>query len=238
MVMKIRSYAYPAIGLLTGPIFLIITIALDQAGLGFEWISILVSPAVTFAIFLHLQRRKISAINTGFFVLLSVYSLCFVYNSISIAPGPEQLAYMHLLAEIGENGKEATWVTSDWNFPSPKCYSHFAAKRYDNTSLEVAVFCYRYSKTIWDPNLIVRLLYSKLLCGYSDSEMAYEDYKRNLEKRGYDVFEQDHSFTAVNDTVRILCRLNNDHITVIKVYRDEEHLVDLIGRATSSNSSG
>jgi len=145
---------------------------MDQARIEFDiWLPTVISLIMTFVIFFFIikkRNKKTFIIAIAFLVLSSTYSLCFTYNVLLLGPGPEQLTYVHLLAKIrDEKGRiDPNWTKSEWNFYKPRCYTTFCAEKYGNTSLEVAVFYYgHYGKSIYDPNSILKYLFTKLFCG-------------------------------------------------------------------------
>ncbi len=225
------------LGLLAGPLFVFIAILLDMSLEKFLpattfpaelpiGISFIVMAFISF--FIIRKAEKKTAITAMILLILSsIYSICVVGDLILIGPGPEQLTYMHLLAKIrDEKGKiDPNWVGSKWKFPSPKCYSVLEAMKYDNTSLEIAVFSYKYSRTPYDPNALIEKFFIKLLCGCTDSMTAYKDYKRFLSKSGFLIKNGTNNFVAENKSVIVYCQLSNDFITIVKVNKNEEHLL-------------
>lgn len=215
------------LGILSGPLFILTAIALDVASLKFDvWLPVVLSLAIASALLIYALRdagKKKLGVAVALFVISSTYSMSFIYDFTSIGPTPEQQAYIHLLSKIrDENGKiDPNWKKSSWEFLSPKCYSASVARKYDNTSLEIAVFSYRYSKTHYDPNRLVKILFTKLLCGYADSETAYEEYRRTLSNAGFELKENDSSFLAENESLVVFCSRENEVITGVEVEKGE-----------------
>ena len=215
------------LGIVTGPLFVLTAIALDVVGLKFDvWHPIVLSLAVVSAALIYVLKdagKKKFVLAVILFAVLSAYSASSFYDLLLIGPTPEQQAYMHLLSKIrDENGKiDPNWKDSDWNFLNPKCYSVSVARKYDNTSLEVAVFSYRYSKTQYDPNRFIKILFKKFFCGYTDSETAYSEYKRALLDTGFELKEDDSNFLAENESLIVFCSRESALITVVKLKKKE-----------------
>ncbi len=222
------------LGVFSGFFFVLTATALDVVGVKFDaWLPAVSSLAIFFAVIIYLLRdadRKRFGVAIVVFAILSAYSVSSSYDFSSIGPNPEQLAYFHLLSKIREgDGKiDSNWEDSSWNFLSPKCYSVSVARKYDNTSLEVAVFSYRYSKTQYDPNRFIKVLFTKLFCGCADSETAYGEYKRTLSNAGFELKEYDSSFLAENMSLIVLCSRESELITVVRVEKDELNTLEAL----------
>ena len=210
-------------GIVTGPLFLLTAIALDVLGLRFDvWLPIVISLTIASTALIYALRnanRKMLGVAVALFIISSTYSVSFFYDFSLIGPTPEQQAYMHLLSKIrDESGKvDSNWRDSSWDFLSPRCYSALVVRKYDDSSLEIAVFSYRYSKTQYDPNRFIRILFTKLSCGYADSEAAYEEYKRTLSNAGFELKENNSSFLAENESLVVFCNREGELITVALV---------------------
>ncbi|ADC65370.1 hypothetical protein Ferp_1212 [Ferroglobus placidus DSM 10642] len=219
------------LGFFTGSLFILTAIALDVAGLKFDvWLPVVLSLAIASALLIYALRdagKKKLGVAVALFIISSTYSVSFFYDFTSIGPTPEQQAYMHLLSKIRDvNGKiDPNWRDSSWNFLSPKCYSASVARKYGNTSLEMAVFSYRYSKTQYDPNRPIKILFTKLFCGYADSKTAYEKYKRALLNNGFKLEENNGSFLAENESLVVFCSRERELIAVVKVDKTELELL-------------
>lgn len=237
--MKSRKYIIISIflGLLSGPSFLFIAMLLSILFEKFlpattfpAELPIGISLTVIISVFFLIIRKaekKLATIAMVLLLLSSTHSVCFVYDLILIGPGPEQLTYMHLLAKLrDEKGRiDPNWVGSEWNFYKPKCYSEFCAERYENTSLEVAVFYY--GKTSYSPiHSGLKYLYTRLFCGYTDSKTAYENYKNLFSNSGFLIEDGLYNFTAKNESTIVYCQLDDKFIMVVKVDRDEEYLLN------------
>ena len=215
------------LGISSGLLFILTAIVLDMLRMRFDvWFPIVLSLATTFAFLIYALRntgKKKFVVALTLFVISSTYSISFIYDFSLIGPTPEQHAYIHLLSKIrDESGKiDPSWKKSSWRFLSPKCYSASVTRKYDNTSLEIAIFSYRYSKTHYDPNRLVKILFTKLLCGYTDSETAYEEYRRALSNAGFELKESDSSFLAENGSLVVFCSREGELIIVVKVEKRE-----------------
>jgi len=227
------------LGLLAGPLFVLIAILLDISlekflpattfpvvlPIGMSFIII----ASIFFFIIRKAEKKIAITAMILLILSFIYSVCVVGDLILIGPGPEQITYMHLLAKLrDEKGRiDPNWTKSEWNFYKPRCYVTFCAKRYGNTSLEVAVFYYgHYGKSAYNPHSVLKCLFTKLFCGITDSKTAYENYKRFLSKSGFLIKNETNNFVAENETVTVYCQLDGDFITVVKVNKNEEYLLN------------
>jgi len=227
------------LGLLAGLLFIFIAILLDislekflpattfpaELPIGMSFIVI----AFIFFFIIRKAEKKIAITAMVLLILSSIYSVCVVGDLILIGPGPEQLTYMHLLAKLRD--EKGSWVGSEWNFYKPRCYITFCAKRYGNTSLEVAVFYYGYyGKSAYNPHSVLKYLFTKLFCGITDSKTAYENYKRFLSKSRFliknEIKNETNNFVAENKTVTVYCQLDGDFITVVKVNKNEEYLLN------------
>lgn len=223
-------------GIINGVLFILIAIVSDIFSLKFDApLSAVLSLAIIFAVLIQLLKKsegKKFVLAVTIFVISSAYSVSFFYDAVSLSPNPEQQAYMHLLSKIRDDGKiDRNWKDSTWNFLSPKCYAVSISKRYDSTSLEIAVFSYRYSKTQYDPNGLLKIIFTKLFCGYADAKTAYEEYKRTLSDAGFELNEKNNSFSAENDTLIVYCDYEGGLITVIKANKkDEDVLKAVVGR--------
>ncbi|MFO7967930.1 MAG: hypothetical protein R6U44_10075 [Archaeoglobaceae archaeon] len=228
---KLKYFLSILLGLFAGPLFFVVAVFLNEV-LMFRfdvWLPIGISLLMVSSIFVVIvKKEKASAIAVAVVLLIlsSAFSLCFVYDSLLIGPGPEQLTYMHLLGVLRdeEGNVDPNWGNSDWEFYKPKCYSEFSVSRYGSTSLEVATFYY--SSTSHNPiHFGLKHLFMKFFCGYTDSGTAYGKYKELLAGSGFQIRYGMNNFTAKNETTLIHCQLDGDFITVIHVDRDEKYLL-------------
>lgn len=230
---KLKYFLSILLGLFAGPLFFVVAAFLDEVlMIRFDvWLPIGISLLMVSSIFVVIvKKEKASAIAVAvvLLILLSTFSVCFVYDSLRIGPGPEQLTYMHLLGVLRdeEGHMDPNWGDSDWEFYKPKCYSAFSVSRYGKTSLEVATFYYSSGTSHIHCGLkLLKQLFTKFFCGYTDSGTAYGKYKELLTGSGFQIKDGMNNFTAKNETTLIHCQLDGDFITVIHVNRDEKYLL-------------
>lgn len=223
------------VGLLTGPLYILVTLLLDTLFRKYMQtlettveLATCLSLIVAFLIVIPAIRKtekKVAVTAMILLILTSTYCIGFVTDLMLIGPGPEQRAYMYLLAEIRDrNGRiSPNWTASKWDFYRPRCYTAYSAVRCGNK--EVAVFYYGYGKTKYNPNSILKRLFVKLSCGITDSRTAYEDYMKLLNGLGFKVKAGKDRFTARNGLVTVYCRLEGDYIIAVRIVKGSSYPV-------------
>ncbi len=226
---KARMIMLSALGLLFGPIFLLILLLLDVLRLNLSptasiTISLLLTSAIVIYI-LHLAAKK-QKITVGLAIiiaLLSTYSVFAVLDMVSVGPRGETRSLVYLATHVDCEGCE--WAKGEWDFYMPDCYTNLYVRKLEGHSLKIAAFDYGYTG---NPFHYLPVLIEKLLCGYADSGSAFEEYEELLSMNGFNVSVSDGCFTAKNDTICVYGKLDGDFILVAKVSRNETHLLAFV----------